>query len=281
MNIMKKRVRGLAYGLLAGMVLLTAPGYGDDVKGLDDEQIPVGSRVSHISLCAGGGAQEGEEQDDCGCRCKEDDPQDSESGEIVPSETQEFKEEDYHFELSFLMSNALYPASSHQAIEMFNGPVDIPLTNGTVYILPPGLYVRLEDTSIWRVLDVDHWATQDWLSTDALHLTMNKTWFYTDYRFCLCNLNTRVKVRVKPEVGPKRSWALRRFIYDRNLQTREVILNDGSFFKVSSYDDAQFANWLPDDSVVIGVNDGWLSYKRPNLLINLSTNDFVRCTWVQ
>lgn len=240
-------------------ILVVTSGYSDEESSsIDEPHIPVGSRCCHVC-----------ENDDMDAPVEPDDALD------LPSVAAR-----YDVRTSLFMGNALFPSSTHQAIEVFNGPVAIPLTNGSLYWLPIGLYVRLEDTSIWRIMDADGWATQDWLSTDALHIMTNRSWFSSPYRYFLANLNTGVRVRVSPEVGPKLSWSLRRFIYDRNLYTREVILNDGSLWTVSSNDDEVFSTWLPDDSIVIGVNDDWLSYKRPNILINLSTNSYVRCRWI-
>lgn len=181
----------------------------------------------------------------------------------------------------FFCSSVLFPDSTQQVVEVLIGPLSLPMVDGGFYSLPQAVYMRLGDGSIWRINEEDVWLTQDWLSSDPLHLMENKSWFAGKYHYYLYNTNTCTKVRICPEMGPKHSWALRRYIHDRNLYTNEVVLNDGSFWKISSMDSNKFANWLPDDSILVGVNDDWLSYKRPNLLINLTTNDCVRAAWVQ
>jgi hypothetical protein len=252
MEKMRKAISWMAVTLCAVSMLLAGvvPCTADETE----PQIPVGSRVS---VCL------------------------SDVSEVQGAHGESKENADETFSLNSFLSSDIHPGATHQVVEGFPGPVGIPLVDGRIFLLPPGLYVRLEDTSIWRILDEDIWAMQDWLPSDSLHLTQNKTWFTTRYQYCLCNLNTQVKVRVSPEVGPKLTWSLRRFIYDRSLIAQEIILNDGSLWKVSSADAGVFSHWLPDDSVIIGVNTDWMSFRRPNIIINLTTNDYVRCSWIR
>lgn len=254
---MKKVMSGLVLGICAFGLMLSTVAYAVD----NDAHIPVGSRLSAEV------ADEASinERPDCGslndARVEEDQPA------VV--------------RLGLFLSEAIHPGATHQVVEYMAGPLAIPLIDGRTYILPHGVYVRLEDTSIWRVMDEDIWAVQDWLPSDSLNLTTHRTWFSTRYQYNLVNLNTQIQVRVCPEVGPRLDWSLRRFVYDRNLITNEVILNDGSMWRVTGADAAIFAKWLPDDSVIIGVNTDWISFRRANLLINLTTNDCVRCSWIR
>jgi hypothetical protein len=174
----------------------------------------------------------------------------------------------------------LYPASTHEAIEVLTGPFSVPLVTGGLYIVAPGYYVRLEDRSIWRVNDDDAWKIQNWLPDDALQISENRSWFSSVFKYTLYNLHTQVKIQITPEVGPQHSSPFRRYIYDCNLITGEVILNDGSLWQISTLDSDKFRSWLQDDSITVGVNEDWLSFKRPNLLINFSTNDCVRVRWL-
>lgn len=191
----------------------------------------------------------------------------------------------YGLTLSSFLSYDLYPNSAHKAIEKFPGPVNIPLTTGGFCSLPAGVYVRLEDGTIVRIADEDVWASKDWLPHDTLHIIPFWSWFdpplhLRPYKYCLCNLNTNVKVRVKLEVGPRVSSPHRRWIRDLNPVNKELVLNDGSFWQIANRDAGEFSMWLPEDSIEIGVNyDDILSYRRPNVLINMSTGGWVRATW--
>lgn len=266
MERIRKIISWVALGVCTAGLLVSAVGHCEEQETTGDGHFPIGSRSAFCALDVGDDVEatsnpaQCSEQEDCDCGCLA-------SGEP--------------FNLNMCLSAAVHPGTMHQIVECLPGPVAIPLVDGRVYVLPAGLYVRLEDTSIWRIMDADIWAMQDWLPSDSLQLMTNPTWFSTPFRYSLCNLNTQVQVRICPEVGPRVSWSLRRYIYDRSLITNELILNDGSLWRVTSADAAVFANWLPDDSVIIGVNSDWMSYRRPNIMINLTTNDYVRCSWLR
>lgn len=264
---MKKMMAGWIYGICAVGLLLSSAVYASD----DEPQIPVGSRLVKLV------PSDPEARPDCGSlNEKRDTGVEEESLEAA----QEPESEEV-FRMGLFISDAIHPGATHQVVEYIHGPFTVPLIDGRVYVLPAGIYVRLEDTSIWRVADDDIWAVQDWLPSDSLHLTSHRTWFGSRYQYNLVNLNTQVQVRVCPEVGPRLNWSLRRFIYDRSLIDNEVVLNDGSLWRVTSSDACVFSKWLPDDSIIIGVNTDWMSFRRAMLLINLTTNDCVRCSWIR
>lgn len=143
-----------------------------------------------------------------------------------------------------------------------------------------GDQVELEDGSIWTVSSGDSYKTLNWYTNDLIVITPNHEWF-SSYMFRMHNQNTNVSVKCNLLFGPIYNGLFTHWIIAINYYTQEIWLEDGSIWTVTGYDSSTFSKWLANDTVVIGVNDGFLSSSKPNILINVNTLTYVRanCIW--
>lgn len=132
--------------------------------------------------------------------------------------------------------------------------------------------VELEDGSIWKVSSNDRHMTLDWMTGDIIIIVPNHTWF-SSYDYRLVNLNTGANVKVNLSLGPIYNGIYTHWILAIDYNKREVYLEDGSVWKMSWWDSSIVDQWLPNDTVIIGINDGWFSGGNPNMLINVNMND--------
>lgn len=246
---------------ILGMLVVTAQAQATE----SDKHLPIGTRSieAPAPLCP--------EKEECDCGCEEQMVKE----EAMPDADQQTLQA--RFRLFF--GEQIYPGSCQQ-VRFFLGPDFVYLTDGRVQELPPGWYGQFRDGSIWRVADQDVWAISDWSFSDEIHLMFNHTWFSTPYRYLLYNVDLNRSIRLYPQAGPKFDRIERLFVYDRSFIEDEVVLSDGSHWKVTSFDRQNFSEWLLDDSIVIGVNDDWMSTKYPNFLFNLTTNTWIRARWL-
>ena len=138
-----------------------------------------------------------------------------------------------------------------------------------------GDVIELEDGSLWVVASGDTHKTLDWLTSDLLVITPNHSWF-SSYMFCITNQNTGASVKVNLNLGPIYNGLFTHWIVSINYFTQEICLEDGSVWKLSGFDSGIFNKWLLNDTVIIGVNDGFLSSSKPNILINVNTLTYSR-----
>lgn len=133
--------------------------------------------------------------------------------------------------------------------------------------------VELEDGSIWAVCSSDRYKTLDWMTGDLIIITPNDSWF-SSYDYKLVNLNTGAKVKVNLALGPIYNGIYTHWIIAIDYYHGEICLEDGSVWKMSSLDSSVVSKWLPNDTIIIGINDGWFSGSNPNLLINVNVNNY-------
>lgn len=138
-----------------------------------------------------------------------------------------------------------------------------------------GGVVQLEDGSIWSIADGDHYKTLNWYTNDLIILTPNHDWF-TSELFRMSNQNTGVSVRCNMVLGPIYHGLYTHWIVGINYYTQEIYLEDGSVWQMTGFDTSVFSKWLVNDTVIIGINDGYLSSTKPNILINVNTLTFAR-----
>ncbi len=143
-----------------------------------------------------------------------------------------------------------------------------------------GEYIMLEDGSTWTTSKSDAHKTLNWLTSDLVVITANKDWF-SSYMFRITNQNTGVSVKCNLSLGPIYNGIYTHWIVGINYFTQEICLEDGSIWKISGFDSSISDKWLVNDTIIIGVNDGFLSSSRPNILINVNTLTFARanCTY--
>lgn len=169
-------------------------------------------------------------------------------------------------EAAVFSSNVFY--TTHNGA--YHNPVSVTALGGVVH---------LEDGSVWSIADGDHYKTLNWYTNDLLVLTPNHDWFTTEM-FRMSNQNTGVSVRCNMVLGPIYHGLYTHWIVGINYYTQEIYLEDGSIWQVTGFDSSIFSKWLLNDTIVIGVNDGYLSTTKPNILIDVNTLTFVRATCV-
>ncbi len=145
-------------------------------------------------------------------------------------------------------------------------------------ITPLGDAVELEDGSIWSVSYSDRNKTYNWLTSDTLKITPNKSWF-SSYKYRFTNLNTNESIEVNLIERPIYNGVYTHWIVQIDSLHDQLCLEDGSVWSLSGFDYSIYRKWIINDTVIIGHNDGFLSSTRPNILINCDTNDHVdaRC----
>lgn len=141
--------------------------------------------------------------------------------------------------------------------------------------------VELEDGSIWSVALGDWNTTLNWYTSDLIIITPHE-WSTLFHPFRLTNQTTGQSVQCTLQLGPIYNGLYTHWVYD--LSFNSLTLNDFSIWNIESMDsNYNFVSmtWDPNDTIIIGVNDGVLASIYPNILINVNTMTWVRanCAW--
>ena len=160
------------------------------------------------------------------------------------------------------------------------------LFGGVYHTLHPGAYhyisamsffgdtLELEDGSVWFLRSSDIYKVKGWHSTDPIVITPDHSWMSL-YQFVMTNQNTGEAIGVNLHLSPYVNGPFTHWIIAIDDYNSTVYLEDGSFWKMSIFDGSILYRWVVGDSVIIGVNDGYFSSSRPNILINVNTLDYV------
>lgn len=138
-----------------------------------------------------------------------------------------------------------------------------------------GDYVVLHDGSGWTVSSSDSYKTLNWLTSDLVVITPNHSWL-SAYMFKMTNQNTGVSVKCNLTVGPIYNGIYTHWIVGINYFTQDVYLENGTVWNVSGFDASIFSKWMVNDTIILGVNDGYFSISKPYILINVNTLTHVR-----
>ncbi len=133
--------------------------------------------------------------------------------------------------------------------------------------------IQLEDGSMWAVSLSDTYKTLNWLTSDIIIIVPNHD-IFSSYYYRLININTGANVKVNLYLGPIYNGAYTHWITAIDYLNREIYLEDGSIWKMSPFDQPIISQWLPNDTVIIGINDGAFSYSNQNILINVNMNNY-------
>ncbi len=136
-----------------------------------------------------------------------------------------------------------------------------------VHISPFAETVTGQDGTVWSIAYTDRYKVLGWLPSDVLVIVPNRSWF-SSYDFYMINENTGESIDAYIMSGPKPAgqytFQIIEIDYDNN-----IVRLDDSTWALSSDDETLVKQWKPDDFVIIGINDGWNSSIRPNILINV------------
>lgn len=138
-----------------------------------------------------------------------------------------------------------------------------------VAVSPYGDTIELEDGSVWTARSYDRYKTLDWMMGDSILIAPNHNWFSL-YDFKLINQNTGAHVEVNLSLGPYYNGFHTRWIQSIDYYNRIIVLDDHSVWNMSKYDRSIIYNWAVNDTVIIGINDGWLVGDYVNILINVN-----------
>lgn len=133
--------------------------------------------------------------------------------------------------------------------------------------------LELSDGSIWKVSSKDTFKILSWLNTDLLVITQNRN-IFSSYSYKIVNQMTGAEVRVNMFLGPIYNSPLTRWIVAVDYTHRQIFLDDNSVWKMSWIEGGIIKRWMPNDTVIIGVNGGLCSKKNPNILINVNTLEY-------
>ncbi|MCB1111460.1 MAG: hypothetical protein H7A37_02800 [Chlamydiales bacterium] len=177
--------------------------------------------------------------------------------EIVQKEREEIEEDE------MVAAGNYY--SSHEGA--YYSPIAVSSNGGSV---------TLHDGSCWTIRSWDSHKTLDWLTSDTIVILPN--WpHWSTYQFKLHNVQTGKTCEANLTLGPVYNGACTHWIVAIDYTWSEIILEDGSRWKISIFDDSTLKKWLINDTVMIGNND---SFMRPNILINVNMLNYVEaeCT---
>jgi len=261
--ILRKMSKVLSW--LGTILILAGPLFASESS---TSHLPVGtrmmSRAEHVAIQEMRAAQAEQKTDEEGQPIKE-----FQTSEIAQEDGEEVAENNQAALISKgidseKVARAVY-TTSH--IGAFHRPTAVTALGDTV---------EIEDGSIWSVSSSDRYKTLDWLAGDTIIITPNHSWF-SSYDFRLINQNTGASVPVVLSLGPVYNGIYTHWITAIDYNANQLCLEDGSVWSISGLDDSVSNKWVINDTVIIGINDGWWSGSRPNILINVNMVNYVRC----
>lgn len=172
------------------------------------------------------------------------------------------------------------PQSPHLAKGFFNSaPIHVGSYHHYDKITPTGDVLELEDGSQWSVKPSDRFKTHNWYTTDILTLTANHSWFSGEYLFRITNISQNESLEVKLSRKPDYNGLSTYWIVAIDYVSQQLHLNDGSIWNLSSFHYMTFKDWMVNDTIILGHNEGFCAKTWSNILVNCDTNSYVeaRC----
>ncbi|MBS4168826.1 hypothetical protein [Parachlamydia sp. AcF125] len=254
--ILKNLSAVLMSTLLISSGVLQATIVEQEVGEPQKEHVVVGSRpfplADHIALQEKRAAEDGDENE------MEFEENDSACGPQVDEEGNELLAKFFPFTTKNL-------ATHHPGV--YQNPLSVS---------PLGDTVGLSDGSMWVIQKSDRHKTSNWLTSDQVIIKPNHNWFSV-YQYKLVNLNTKKSVAANLAVGPRYNGVNAHWIVAIDYSNRQVCLEDGTVWKMKKSDRVAINKWIVNDTVIIGVNDGYFSSKKnPNILINVNVFNYAR-----
>jgi hypothetical protein len=192
------------------------------------------------------------------------------------------QEENNHIPVRSRPSAVIEQLDDAEQLNIEMPPSEERITNhGMFYTSHPGAFhsitsvsvfgdaLELEDGSIWTVYPGDGYKALDCHPGDVVVITPYEGWF-SSYDFKLTNQNTGASLLTNLKLGPFYDSALSHWIVAINYDENKVYLEDGSEWSMSYFDYGTVRKWLPDDTVIIAINDSIFTYANPNVLINVN-----------
>lgn len=181
------------------------------------------------------------------------------------------------FAIAFLIGSPLFAITEEQInrehlVEKFVVPPKIYYSSHpgafhkAVFVSFSGDVLHFEDGSSWGVYFEDRYKTCNWLTSDTLVILPNNN-LYSPYKYKVYNQNTGEYLRVDLINGRVSMTPYTRWIVAIDYYNREICLDDGSIWTISSSENGILNHWMLNEIVFIGINDSWFSSK-PNILIN-------------
>lgn len=134
------------------------------------------------------------------------------------------------------------------------------------------------DGSVWRTDRSEGEKALNWRVNDTIRLTQNTSpsWFFTDYQYQLINKSDGMPVKVDLMIGPSLDNELSRFVVCFNYYADELLLSNGSWWRICDADD--ISDWRIYDYIIVGINSNetfWDPFCEA-LLINVSQKSQAR-----
>jgi len=137
--------------------------------------------------------------------------------------------------------------------------------------------LTLKDSSVWETSSENLEEIKIFQISDPVIVTANNSWFQSEYPLRVINQRTLSSINIKTLFCPLIDNPFARFLTNLDLERNALMLNDSLAFSLNSKDLALYQTWQEGDFILIGINSEWLTtYTYPVILINLSTNSYVR-----
>lgn len=133
-----------------------------------------------------------------------------------------------------------------------------------------GSTLELSDGSVWTLKYFSDWAVVlSWLPRDSIVIEQNG---YSSLEYTLTNQTTNQTVNASLTLGPLYQGNHTHWVVSKDTLWGTIQLEDGS--KWEPYFSSDVKNWLPNDTVIMGVYDSFGSYN--TIMINVNLLDCVR-----
>lgn len=130
-----------------------------------------------------------------------------------------------------------------------------------------GSNIELPNGSSWEVRWSDRRTVKSWKRYQEIYFSPGSS--LSSYRYTVVNLSTQEQAQVLLASYP---WydSSTQYITDIDTTTGHIQLSNKSYWDVSRFHYKYIAQWKVGDAVMIGVNNGFLSFSNPNIIINIS-----------
>jgi hypothetical protein len=149
---------------------------------------------------------------------------------------------------------------------------------------PNGDAITIEDGSAWTIKDKDQQTVRSWSENAPITFTANSLSIWSKllrrpliHKYRIVNLHTKESVEANLSLGPFVHNPNTRRIRKIALTRGEVVFSNGTLWRCDTSKASQklLQDWRVGDFVITGTNNTWFGLGQQEIVINVSSNNWV------